>query len=83
MSDSEVISIIIWFHLSGFRYFKRFYKFYVQKYMTVEYPRTVSYNRFTELMQLNLLPLTMFLKTSCMGQCTGISFIDSTCVYQH
>ncbi len=26
----------------------------------------------------NLLPLTMFLKTCCLGNCTGISFIDST-----
>jgi hypothetical protein len=30
MSDSEVISIIILFHLSGFRCFKHFYMFYVQ-----------------------------------------------------
>jgi len=29
-------------------------------------------------MQNNLLPLTMFLKTCCLGNCTGISFIDST-----
>src|SRR5690554_7858788 len=29
-------------------------------------------------MQSNILPLTMFLKTCCMGNCTGISFVDST-----
>jgi hypothetical protein len=29
-------------------------------------------------MQSNLLPLTMFLKTCCLGNCTGISFIDTT-----
>lgn len=80
MSDSEVISITVLFHLSGFRCFKHFYVSYVQKHMTKEFPRTVSYNRFTELMQRSLLPLTMFLKTCCMGNCTGISFIDSTCV---
>lgn len=78
MSQSEVITIMIIFHLSGFKCFKHFYIFYVQKHMVGEFPRTVSYNRFTELMQSNILPLTMFLKTSCLGSCTGISFVDST-----
>lgn len=78
MSHSEIISIMILFHLSGFRCFKHFYIFYVQKHMQAEFPKTVSYNRFTELMQSNILPLTMFLKTCCMGKCTAISFIDST-----
>src|SRR5690606_41947479 len=52
--------------------------FYIQKHMQAEFPKTVSYNRFTELMQSNILPLTMFLKTCCMGNGTGISFVDST-----
>jgi hypothetical protein len=78
MSHSEVLTIMILFHLSGFRCFKHFYLFYVQKHMSCEFPKTVSYNRFTELMQENILPLTMFLKTCCLGECTGISFIDST-----
>lgn len=42
------------------------------------FPKTVSYNKFTELMQANLMPMTLFLKTCCMDECTGISFIDST-----
>ena len=46
--------------------------------MLNEFPNTVSYNRFTELMQQNLMPLTLFLKTCCLGKCTGISFADST-----
>ncbi|SEH95668.1 hypothetical protein SAMN02927937_02369, partial [Paenimyroides aquimaris] len=62
MSPSEIISIMILFHLSGFRCFKHFYIFYIQKHMQDEFPKTVSYNRFTELMQSNILPLTMFLK---------------------
>jgi hypothetical protein len=78
MSKSEVITITVLFHLAGFRTFKHFYIFYVQKHMQKEFPQTVSYNRFTELMQSNLMPMAMFLKTCCMGECTGISFIDST-----
>ncbi len=78
MSTAEVITITILFHLSGFRTFKHFYIFYVQKHMTSEFPKTVSYNRFVELQQSCLMPMTIFLKTCCLGKCTGISFVDST-----
>lgn len=78
MSTSEVITIAMMFHLSGFRCFKHFYIYYVQKHLQEEFPNTVSYNRFTELMQSSLLPMTMFAKTCCLGSCTGISFVDST-----
>ncbi len=78
MSKSEVISICLLFHLSGFRCFKHFYLFYVQRHMQGEFPKTVSYNRFVELTQEVLMPMAMFLKTCCLGTCTGISFVDST-----
>ena len=78
MSTSEVITISMMFHLSGFRCFKHFYIYYVQKHLQEEFPNTVSYNRFTELMQSSLLPMTMFAKTCCLGSCSGISFVDST-----
>lgn len=78
MSKSEVITIVLLFHLSGFRCFKHFYIYYVQKHMKAEFPKTVSYNRLVELSQSVLLPMTMFLKTCCVGTCTGISFVDST-----
>lgn len=78
MSKSEVITICLLFHLSGFRCFKHFYLFYVQRHMPGEFPRTVSYNRFVELSQSVLLPMAIFLKTCCLGKCTGISFVDST-----
>lgn len=78
MSNAEVVTIMILFQLSGFRAFKHFYICYVQKHMRQEFPQTVSYNRFTELMQSNLMCLTMFAKTCALGSCTGISFVDST-----
>ena len=78
MSKSEVISICMLFHLSGFRCFKHFYMFYVRRHMQGEFPKTVSYNRFVELSQQVLLPMAIFLKTCCLGTCTGISFVDST-----
>jgi len=78
MSQSEIITIAVIFQLSGFRTFKHFYIFYVKVHMKDEFPDTVSYNRFTELMQQNLMAMALFLKTCCLGDCTGISFIDST-----
>ena len=78
MSCSEVITIMIAFHSGGFRNMKHFYIHYVQKHMTDQFPQTVSYNRFLELMQAATLPMTIFLKTCCLGESTGISFIDST-----
>ncbi|MEN2436771.1 IS982 family transposase [Weeksellaceae bacterium A-14] len=78
MSNSEIITIMILFQLSGFRTFKHFYIYYVQKHMHEDFPQTVSYNRFVELMQSNLMALTMFAKTCALGSCTGVSFVDST-----
>lgn len=46
--------------------------------MQSEFPSTVSYNRCVELIQSSLMPMTIFAKTCCLEQCTGISFVDST-----
>lgn len=78
MSTSEIVTITVLFHLSGVRTFKHYYLNYVQTQLQEEFPNTVSYNRFVELMQSNILPLTLYMKTCCLGKCTGISFIDST-----
>ena len=78
MSPSEVITIMVMFHSGGFRNMKHFYLHYVKVHMHHLFPDTVSYNRFAELMQSATLPMTIFLKTCCLGDGTGISFIDST-----
>ena len=78
MTVSEVITITVLFHSGSFRNMKHFYLNYVQKHLSQAFPKTVSYNRFTELMQSSLLALSMFLKTCCLGDCTGISYVDST-----
>lgn len=51
LSHSEVMTILISFHLGGFRNLKHYYLFYVSKHMTGEFPKLVSYNRFVELQQ--------------------------------
>ena len=69
---------MVLFHLGGFRNMKHFYLYYVKIHMSHLFPDTVSYNRFTELMQAAALPMALFHKSQCLGKGTGISFIDST-----
>jgi hypothetical protein len=78
LAVSEVITITVLFHSGCFRNMKHFYLNYVQKHLSEAFPNTVSYNRFTELMQSSILAMSMFLKTCCLGDCTGISYVDST-----
>ena len=78
LSDSEVITILIMFHIGQFRNLKHFYINYIQKHCQTDFPETVSYNRFVELQKKAIMPMTLFLQLCCLGKCTGISFIDST-----
>lgn len=78
LCDSEIITILIIFHQGQFRNFKHFYIHYVQLHMKSYFPETVSYNRFVELQQKVMLPMCVFLQMYCLGECTGISFVDST-----
>ena len=77
MSQSEVITIMVLFHCGAFKNLKHFYLFYVKKHLISDFPNTVSYNRFVELQQASALCMTLFLKTCCLGECTGLSYIDS------
>lgn len=77
MSTSEIITIMILFQLSGHRHFKGFYNNLLPFYKC-DFPIQVSYNRFVELQKRVILPFTLFVKTCCLGDCTGISFVDST-----
>lgn len=78
MSQSEIMTILVLFHLSQHKNLKHFYLYYVKKYLQSEFPNTVAYSRFVELMQAALLPLTIYLKSVRSAACSGISFVDST-----
>lgn len=80
MSQSEIITIMLLFHLKGYRCLKHFYINHVCKYMKSEFPSTVSYNRFVELQQKSIVPMVLFLQMRCLGKCSGISFMDSTLI---
>lgn len=77
MSLSEVLTILILFHQSDYRTFKKFYLIKICIHMKKEFPKTVSYNRFVELQKSALLPLC-YLSQLFKGEKTGIYFVDST-----
>lgn len=74
---SEIMTILILFHTSHYRTFKRFYTEHVCVHLRSEFPVLVSYNRFVEFFPSALVPLLVYLH-SCLGRCTGVSFLDST-----
>ncbi len=80
MSDSEIMTILICFHFNTYRNFKHYYLCYVKGYLKDYFPNAVSYNRFVELESRVAVQMALFLELFCFGECTGISFIDSTCI---
>ena len=78
MSESEVATILLLFHLGRYRCLKHFYLHYVCKHMNNDFPKTLSYNCFVELQsKVSLMPVC-FLKMCRLGEYTGVSFVDST-----
>ena len=78
MALSEIMTILIMYHLSGYRTFKWYYINYVMKYQKQDFPTLVSYNRFVEIMKYALVPLLLYTIRARFGKCSGISFVDST-----
>jgi transposase len=78
LSVSEVMTILIHFHQSHYRNFKAYYNEHVLSHLRDEFPGLVSYTRFVDFMPSALVPLCAYFQHTCLGDCTGVSFIDST-----
>ena len=78
LTMSEIMTILIVFHQSHYRNFKAYYLEHVLVHLRSEFPGLVSYTRFVDYIPSALMPLCAYFKTTCLGNCTGISFIDST-----
>src|SRR5690606_4567853 len=64
MSTSKLMTIVIWFHCSGYKNFKHYYLEHVCKHLKQYFPNLISYSRFVQLMPRLVMPLAMFLKSS-------------------
>ena len=74
---SEIMTLMVLFHLSHYRTFKDYYHDCVLKDLKAYFPRLVSYTRFVELMQTALLPLSAYLKAKA-GPKTGLYYVDAS-----
>lgn len=74
---SEIMTILILYHLTGKKCFQYYYTDFVQKHLQSYFPNLVSYSRFIELIPRSLLPLWLFVNTCRTGQKTGFYFADS------
>lgn len=80
LTNSEIMTIVVYFHISGYRNFKDYYTKHIKKYLLSAFPSLVSYERFVKLQSRIVLLLTMFMKYKRCGKCTGISYVDSTTI---
>ena len=78
ISPSEIMTILIFYQLSGFKCFKYYYQRFIRGYGRSYFPKAPAYNRFVELIPRACFPLLAFLKTCCMGKKTGLYYIDAT-----
>lgn len=78
MALSEIMTIVVYFHLSNYRTFKKYYLEYVCVHLRKCFPILLSYNRFVEVMQMTIAPLLLYLIKFKVGKCSGVSFMDST-----
>jgi IS5 family transposase len=77
LSLSEIITIIIFYHHSGYKTFKDYYAKHVLVYMKTDFNNLVSYNRFLELRKSATVVMLAFIELNSRNKCTGKSFIDS------
>ena len=77
LAESEIMTIVILFHMMGYRNFKTFYIQHVCKYLSSYFHPLPSYNRFLELKRSVVFPMYCYLMENT-GMTTGISFVDST-----
>lgn len=78
MSDSEIITILMLYHFGSFKNFKHFYLMYIGVNLRSEFPNQLSYSRLIQIEHRVFIPMMLFLNLVCFGECTGITFVDST-----
>jgi hypothetical protein len=77
LSESEIITILILYQLSGMKNFQYFYQKTAPALLTY-FPKLVSYNRFVELISAQLPLMWMFCLYQCsQSQRSGSYFVDS------
>lgn len=69
MSLSDIMTVLVYFHHSGYRTFKKYYNECGD--LNGAFDVKLSYNRFVELISQALVPLTIFMNLCCKNKCSG------------
>lgn len=77
LSQSEVMTILVMYHASGYKHLKAFYLEEIIRHHSLEFPGLCSYQRFVQLQARCVMPLFFYLLAK-RGNGTGISFVDAT-----
>lgn len=78
MSESEVITILICYHLSGYKNFEYYYRDQILKHNKTDFPDAVSYERFVQLQTKSIDLLSLYLYSLAQqSERTGMYFVDS------
>jgi len=77
LSKSEIMTICIYYHMSGFRCFKWYYQHVILDILNSYFPNAYSYNRFIQCMASVQLELFVFLQISCLSDVTQANYIDA------
>ncbi len=77
LSLSEMLCIVVMFHLSAFRNFKLFYEYGIKDMYRGYFKELPCYARFVQIQKKLFLPLSVLIQ-SLLGEKTGIYIADST-----
>lgn len=79
LTDSEIITILVLYHESGYKSFKDFYKRFVLKALKSYFPNLVSYDWFLTLMQGVLMQVMGLIHLLCMdANRNGVYYVDAS-----
>lgn len=56
LSDSEIMTVLLYFHFGTFRNFKHYYLFFIKGTMKSYFPKAVSYNPLRGVGKSSVLP---------------------------
>ena len=78
LTASEIITLLVYYHHSGYKNFQYFYERLVSSQMPTYFPKLVSYSRFIELLPRQAPTLHVLTKYLCLSnKRTGCYFADS------
>lgn len=79
LADSEIITILVLYHQSGYKTFKDFYTRFVLRALKSYFPKIVSYDRFLTLMKRVFMTIMGIIQFLCLNMSrNGLYFVDAT-----